>query len=367
MTTGIYPDKAGAANAITPLQTTMLGNGKNQYNAATTETDNDKYYGASAGYMGQAKENAEGSKLYVYIYKVTGIDAATNKINTGERISLTDVNTSIGAMQFNGYSQLPNTDQRYLIEYMWELKDQRVLSDAKMVRRAKMPFGVQLSLYQNVLSPATLYPDGGYLYTGIKAPSGARLPLTNFSSITAVGQQAATDAGGALYEQHAQTAWKLKNPAESMISLTVTMQNGDPAIGNNEVFSVTVDHPVEGDRFNLPCVMYRIVYKNGAFYTIPENVTRTYILQYDTANDVWHLEFDKTAERSPENPKIFFNDVENFISVDVVVSHTGGGEVGSDGIPQTGDGAQPILMGILCLMAVSGLAAVRAYRKRHGV
>ena len=369
VTTGIYPDMDGQSNAITPLQNTMLNNGANTYPTASAKTANDLYYGASAGYMGKTGENAEGSALYVYIHKVTGIDPTTNEILTGDRILLTDTNLSAGAMQFNGYTKLDNTDQRYLIEYMWELKDGRVLSDAKMVRRAKMPFGVTLNLYQNALSPATLYPEGGYLYTGINAPGGSRLPLTDFSGITTVGREAATDTGGAMYEQQAQTAWKIKDPAETMLSLKLTMQNGDPAIGNAEVFSVTVDNPAVGDHLDLPCVMYRIVYRNGAFYTIPENVTRTYILQYDTANDVWHLEFDKVQAQSPENAKIYFNDVENNIFVDVVVRRGGVVPVegGADGIPQTGDSTQPLLLTALCVAAYGGLVAVRAYRKRRGV
>ena len=362
VTTGIFPDKDGESNAITAEQTRLLNNGKNTYPVANTQIGNDFYFGATANYMGKTGENAAISEIYVYIYKVTGIDEGTSEIQTGDRITLTDKNLSAGALQFNGYDLLENTDQRYLIEYMWELEDGRVLSDAKMVRRARMPFHVTLNLYQDTISPATRYPEGGYLYTGINAAGGSRLPLTDFSDITTGGRQAATDAGDAKYKETAQTAWKLKNPADTVIQVQLIMQNGEPAIRAGEVFTKLIDNPTPGQTISLPMVKYRIVYRSGGFYTIPEHVTRDYILQYDAANETWHLEFAKSDEVSPENNEIFFNDVENCITVNVVVRRGAvppGPPPVPPEIPQTGDGSMPMLWLGVMLFALAGLIAVR--------
>lgn len=359
VTTGVYPDKDGQANAISTVQAKMLANPKNTYAAADTESGNDLFFGADAGYMGKSGENAEGSKLYVYIHKVTGFDPQTNEIQMGDRVTLTDTNQSLGAEQFNGYTLLDDVDQRYLINYMWELGDGRVLEDAKLVRRAQTPFNVTLNLYQNSLSPATLYPEGGYLYTGVDAPGGSRPRLTSLGDIVAKGRQAETDANAAQYLEKAQTAWKLKNPADSLINLQLTMQNGDPAMSGGDVFTTAITDPVAGGRLALPCVYYRIVYRNGVFFTIPEAVTRSYTLQYDAASAVWYLEFDKLSEVSPENNTVYFNDVENHIRVDVVVKHSQNGS----GAPQTGDAFEPWLWMIAMLLSAVTLGALMARRR----
>ncbi len=262
-------------------------------------------------------DNAHNGKLYVYVYDVTGFGATDNEILHGPLLDFNGLpdpqSPDTLGEQLNELKPFANRDWRYLVSYMWVLDDGRVIQDAKIIRRAEMPFDVGLNLYKNELLSANLYASGGYLYTGIGTT--ANPVLTDFSAFTTAAVEAAHSAGEAQFKEHAQTAWQLKNTTDSMKSITLTIK-----ISDTESYSKKVDNPVDGSSFEVPVTRYRIVYRDGAYYTIPEVVNRIYTLRHDAASDTWYLNFDKTDDASQKG--YLLNDVETNIVVDVVVNST---------------------------------------------
>ncbi|MDD3882765.1 MAG: DUF5979 domain-containing protein [Eubacteriales bacterium] len=322
ITTGPYPDVEGQANPLTTRQNTLIANRRmppyTSFNAG-----NDQYAYVDTNYMSTSpSDNAQDSELYVYAYEITGF-GPDNEILYDDNsfiplvtpLSKSGTPTAFG-MQLNGYDAFGDYNQRYLIIYYWRLSDKRVLQDSKIIRRASVPFHLDLNLYYNVIAAANLYPTGGYLYTGVDRTSTPI--LSDFSAFETAAQQAATVSGLADYKQHAQAAWKIKDSTETITSVTLTV-----LVSDTESYSATVANPVPGTLITVPCVEYRIVYRNGKFYTIPEALNRVYRINQDAVTGAWYVNFTKTDELGQF---YLLNDVESDLRVDVVVqSRTMGG------------------------------------------
>ncbi len=137
ITTGIYPDKNGELNALTPRQVS-IGTGR-----GAGSDDNTKFTDVSLGYMSSYNndpnndDNAQGSKAYVYVYSLNNdgsvkegpLDLATAVLSGGESVK----------NLITGYTAFPDRDEKLLIKYMWVLKDGRVLGSSKTITVNKTP------------------------------------------------------------------------------------------------------------------------------------------------------------------------------------------------------------------------------------
>lgn len=302
VTTGIFPDSP--ISSYTARQARLAGS------VDMTGGDN-SFRDIPVGYMSDGSDNAENGKIFTYVYEITGF-TSSNEITRGPLLEFgapTDPSSADTlAEQLNGVKTFTNTDKRYLVSYMWVLKDGRILQDAKIIRRARIPFSVGLNLYKNAVSNP--YPAGGYLYTGIE--NEPLSVLTDFSGFTGVASENTASASGwADYKEHAQTAWQLRNSADTLESVTITIKIG------SETYHRTETGLVSGSTIKVPVTEYRIVYRNGQYFTIPETIEREYMLLKDAATDTWYLNFEKEDERGQT---YVLNDVETDIIVDVVVN-----------------------------------------------
>lgn len=315
VTTGIFPDRDSAAvtgaNDFIAQQHTLMDNVRgttdiNNFDAFPD--DNDKLRDVSVGYMSKAytdppaTDNAANGKLYVYLYEVDSI-GSKGEINTGKLLKWDD--DSEFKNKFNGYDTFKNTDTRYLLTYMWVLNDGRVLQDAKLIRRAKAPFTVEMNVYCGTLDSKELYSYGAMTYSG-----------TDTTGYTLNNAPKSTDDAVAAYAP-AVTAWKAKKSTDTLTALRLTfITKNNSGTGKVESYTVTVDNPTDGTIISVPYTFYRIVYQNGGYFTIPEKVNREYTLKQD--GDVYYLLFDKKNEEhtvSDEN-KLYLNDVESNILVE---------------------------------------------------
>lgn len=296
------------------------------------DPDSDGYCDVDAGAISfAAGDSADGSRLFVYARRITGIDTETGAIDTTDAggdtlIGWSDSNplritsgsgaqaAATYAEEFRGDAQFTNTDARYLVSYLWLLSDGRVIQDAKIIRTVKTPFDVELNVYKNSFSSdnSTLYNGG--VYTLVSSPDAAHAYSPAILSPQARGA----------YDLNANAAisWRLNNSEDTLKSITLTMgvitkENGETVETFATTFVSTNDAPlVDGSTLTMKYVFYRIVYKDGGYYTIPESVSRDYTLRIDDAG-VYSIEF---AYDSYAASGMTFDDMEFDLRADVVVS-----------------------------------------------
>ncbi len=347
VTTGIYPDKSDfnytaplvSANALTDTQKRLMQHGRTALTNEQeindffeTNTGNDAFSNAAVSYMSKNGDNAENGALYAYLYEVINIDddgkikTKDTPIDLNKHYSTTEVADVTYALQLNGYAKLPNEDKQYLMEYAWKLKDSRVLMDAKLIRTAEVPFDVSLNVYKNSYDPSNPLEN---LYTGgVKTYAGTATAVKDIKTmLTASATARATDVDlsgnsvlGVNTHNKAAAAWKLNNSKDTLKSLTLTLGFS----GKTYYKTLDANDIKTGKTIDVEFIVYRIVYQNGGYFTIPETVVRSYSL--NQSDGVYYLQFikDEQAGTSDSNGKtdreVTLEDVECNIRVDVVVS-----------------------------------------------